>query len=306
MNEPHSLLSRRAFFLGDSWAYYKFYSGPKTADLLLTRTLGPLVDLLLAEGRIDSWFFVRYADPHLHLRLRLQLCGREDLSAVICRIHDDLAPWVERRLVWRVQTDTYQREIERYGRTMMELSEELFCLDSRMVVGILKQFHDDSGERKRWLMALRAIDRFLDDFELTIKEKSALIGEFRDGIIKEIRGKKNIRRQLNEKYRRDKREIEDVLKMGDDTGGEYGPLVRIITERSAAMRPLVKMILEHTNKINSEVNRNELIRSFLHMMMNRFFRSSPNLHELVLYDYLALYYHSTLARRDRESQPHLV
>jgi thiopeptide-type bacteriocin biosynthesis protein len=43
---------------------------------------------------------------------------------------------LEQNSVWKIQTDTYQREIERYGKTI-EDSETLFWHDSEMILHYL-------------------------------------------------------------------------------------------------------------------------------------------------------------------------
>lgn len=297
MTEYSTQPLRSFFFLGDAWCFYKFYTGPKSADLLLTQTLAPAAAELQAGGSIDSWFFIRYSDPRAHLRLRLRLGESRHYHAVIDKLHGLLLPWVEQGLVWRVQTDTYQQEIERYGRDTMALSEEFFHLDSLMVAGILVQLDGDAGERLRWLMALRASDRLLDDFGLTLKEKAALIAEFRDDYGREFGLNKGSRQQLETKYRREKRDIEAVLGADEAAEGEYRPLYQVIAARSAALRPLAVEINFLTGRPESDVKRKDLLHSYLHMMNNRFFRTRQRLHELVLYDFLALYYRSRLARQ---------
>ncbi len=290
---------RPFFFLGDAWCFYKFYSGPKSGDLLLTQALAPAAEEMQAGGLIDSWFFIRYNDPRAHLRLRLRLGTPGHYHTMIDRLHGLLMPWVEQGLVWRVQTDTYQREIERYGRDTMTLSEEFFHLDSSMVAGILTQLEGDAGERVRWLMALRASDRLLDDFGLTLEEKASLIAEFRDAYGREFGLNKELRQQFETKYRRDKRDIEAVLEADEAAESEYQPLYQKIAARSAALRPLAAEIKSLTGRPESDVKRNGLLNSYLHMMNNRFFRTRQRLHELVLYDFLALYYRSRLARQKK-------
>jgi thiopeptide-type bacteriocin biosynthesis protein len=297
MTEHSSQPLRPFFILGDAWCFYKFYSGPKSADLLLTQVLAPAVAEMEVEGLVNSWFFIRYSDPRTHLRLRLRLSKPEHYHAVIDKLHGLLLPWVEQGLVWRVQTDTYQREIERYGRDTMALSEEFFHLDSRMVTGILAQLEGDAGERVRWLMALRASDRLLDDFGLNLEEKAALIGEFRNGYGREFGLNKALRQQLETKYRSDKKDIETVLGADEAAEGEYRPLYQVIATRSAALRPLAVEINSLSGRPESDVKRNDLLNSYLHMMNNRIFRTRQRLHELVLYDFLALYYRSRLARQ---------
>jgi hypothetical protein len=41
MTEYSSQPLRPFFILGDTWCFYKFYTGPKSADLLLTQVLAP-------------------------------------------------------------------------------------------------------------------------------------------------------------------------------------------------------------------------------------------------------------------------
>jgi hypothetical protein len=54
-------------------------------------------------------------------------------------------------------------------------------------------------------------------------------------------------------------------------------------------------LTEHT-QYPEEVDLNDLITSYIHMMMNRSFRSRQRIHELVLYDFLYRYYKSVIAR----------
>jgi len=64
---------QRTFIAGDQWLYYKIYTGVKTADLILTKIIKPFADQLLAQGLIKKWFFIRYADPKHHIRIRLNI-----------------------------------------------------------------------------------------------------------------------------------------------------------------------------------------------------------------------------------------
>ena len=55
---------------GSDWHYLKVYAGLATLDELITDSLGPLLLNLEREGIVNRWFFIRYADPEAHLRLR--------------------------------------------------------------------------------------------------------------------------------------------------------------------------------------------------------------------------------------------
>ncbi len=297
MNEIAS--PQTSFLLGDRWCYYKFYCGPKTGDQLLIDGLSPLAEEWVAKGSIDGWFFIRYNDPNGHLRWRLQVKEPQALGQIISSVQAALTPWSDLRLVWKVQTDTYQREIERYGRDTMELAEAFFYHDSRMVSRLISLLDGDEGERVRWLMALRASDRLLDDFSLNLDEKAAMIGDFRDGYGREFGMNKALKQHLESKYRKDKKEIERVLYADSQNEDEYSPYYQAIRSRSQALAPIAAEIRRLTGRPESDVDLKSLLGSFLHMMNNRIFRTRQRLHELVLYDYLSLYYRSLLARRKK-------
>jgi thiopeptide-type bacteriocin biosynthesis protein len=291
-----SLTPKGSFFLGEEWLYYKFYCGPKTGDRLLGQCLLPLVDELERMGQIDRWFFIRYADPGSHIRFRLHLTQTDHLGPILLALKDRLAPLVSQGLVWRTQTDTYQRELERYGRLSMVQSEAFFHFDSRMVAGIVALLDGDAGEELRWHLALRASDRLLDDFDLSLAEKADFIAEFRDGYGREFGMNKDLKQRLEGKYRQNRKIIEQVLGAEASSGDAHQGFYQLIDERSRALRPLATEINGLVLEPDAGISRKELLQSYLHMMNNRFFRSRQRLHELVLYDFLSLYYRSQLAR----------
>jgi len=49
-------------------------------------------------------------------------------------------------------------------------------------------------------------------------------------------------------------------------------------------------------KTKRNINVNDLLKSYLHMMTNRLFYSKNRLHELILYDFMYRYYTSEIAR----------
>lgn len=102
--------------------YVKLYGHPDRHDIILTRHLPSLLDRFHAP---DRWWFLRYADPEPHLRLRLVDAGDTEV----------VAEWVKelRRagLVARVQLDTDFPETARFGGpAALEAAEEVFAADS--------------------------------------------------------------------------------------------------------------------------------------------------------------------------------
>lgn len=171
---------QRTFVIGDEWLYYKFYTGPKTADIILTQMIKPLTEMFLAENIIDKWFFIRYSDPKLHFRVRFHVKDTRALLPVILQLNAAAKPYIDQHLIWKIQVDSYQREIERYGSRSMEMGETWFFHDSKMIVDMLDMIEGDEGERIRWLFALRAVDAMLNDFQFSMDEKYDLVTMLRE------------------------------------------------------------------------------------------------------------------------------
>jgi thiopeptide-type bacteriocin biosynthesis protein len=289
---------QRTFIIGDQWLYYKFYSGPKTADILLTRMVKPLANQMVAAGDIDKWFFIRYADPKIHIRVRFHVKNSQALLKVIEAVNTLSKPFIEQDLIWKIQVDSYQREIERYGVRSMELAETLFFHDSKMIVDMLDMIEGDEGERIRWLFGLRAVDSLLDDFLYAMDEKYELVTLLRENFGGEFGMNRALKEQLEGKFRKDRAVINELLDRSKDQENPMLPLFELITRKSHSLRPIAEEILKlYNNKEPNPFFLNDLIGSYSHMMINRLFKSKQRLHELVLYDFLHRYYKSEIARR---------
>lgn len=289
---------QRTFIIGDEWLFYKFYTGPKTADIVLSRMVKPLAQQLLTGGDIDKWFFIRYSDPQLHTRVRFHIKNPPALLKVVQAVNSLIKPFIEQDLIWKVQVDSYQREIERYGLRSMELAETLFFHDSQMVVDMLDLIEGDEGERIRWLFGLRAVDTLLEDFHYPMEGKYELVTRLRENFGKEFGLNRTLKDQLEKKFRDDRAVITDILNHTDDRESEMFPLFQLLDRRSEGFKPIVEEILElYDNKTPNPFLLDDLMGSYSHMMVNRLFKSKQRLHELALYDFLHRYYKSEIARR---------
>jgi thiopeptide-type bacteriocin biosynthesis protein len=297
-NKPNSNNLQRTFILGDQWLYYKFYTGPKTADIILTRLVKPLAETLLASGDIDKWFFIRYADPKIHTRVRFRITNPQGLLKSILQVNMLSKPFIEQDLIWKIQVDSYQREIERYGIESMDLSETLFFHDSRMIVDMLDMIEGDEGERIRWLFGLRAVDSLLNDFQYSIEEKYDLVTRLRENFGREFSMDRSLKDQLEKKFRAERKEIENLMDPSNDRESVMYPLFQMISRKSQDIQSVNSEILAlYNNKEPNPFFLNDLMSSYSHMMVNRLFKSKQRLHELVLYDFLHRLYKSEIGRR---------
>ncbi|HTL99240.1 MAG TPA: lantibiotic dehydratase, partial [Holophagaceae bacterium] len=136
----------RAFPPGSEWLYLKLYTGSATADQLLREVIAPLAARGQAEGVVDRWFYIRYGDPDWHLRLRFHGDPVALHEKLWPHLRAALPPLLAQGMAWRLQSDTYEREVERYGGPEgIALSEAWFHADSRLCLDLLARLPGDAG-----------------------------------------------------------------------------------------------------------------------------------------------------------------
>ncbi len=299
----NSTAVQRSFIIGDEWSYFKIYTGFKTADSLLTDCLYPLSQNLLQNGIIDKWFFIRYSDPKFHLRVRFHTDLVQKVPAVLMHFNQAIKKYVISDQVWKVQADTYNRELERYGSETIESAETLFWHDSEMICRIISSEKVKTDENLRWLLGLKMIDRLLTDFGLSLEEKEPLLNKLQDSFKKEFGINSNdYRRQFGDKYRASKLRIEKMLHPDTESEEEFAPLFHAIGVKSGRIRETTAALKDEMVK-GSKFSLDTLLPSYIHMMLNRLFRTQQRTHELILYDYLYCYYHSQKARKEKAEKP---
>jgi thiopeptide-type bacteriocin biosynthesis protein len=293
---------KRTFTLGDEWLYYKLYCGSKTADDILTQIINPVVNELLSKEIIDKWFFIRYSDPKTHLRVRFHYNNPENIYHIISLVNNATRSFIENDLLWKIQIDTYQREIERYGIKSIELAEELFFHDSTMIVNTIDLIEGDEGEEIRWLFALRAIDSLTDNFLYDDKQKLNLLEGLKEGFGREFGMNKMLKLQLDKKFRNKRQKISEIMNKENDAESEIKPLFDLLAQKSQRVMPIAKKILELNDKKKLHRPLNDIMGSYIHMLMNRLFKSKQRTHEMVIYDFLYRYYKSEIAKRKYNPQ----
>ncbi|MGS2764959.1 thiopeptide-type bacteriocin biosynthesis protein [Sinomicrobium sp. M5D2P9] len=291
--------TQRNFILGDSWLFYKIYTGPKTSDVVLTEAIRPIAGKLVKEGIIDKWFFIRYSDPKHHLRVRFHCNTPENIAIIINSLLPLLRDFTDKDLVWKIQADAYKRELERYGNNTMELAESLFFYDSEMIAEFLSMIEGDEGEELRWLFSLRAMDSLLDSFMYSEEEKLHVMKMLKTGFGEEFGMGRPLKKQLDGKYREQRKKIDEFMVFRAADNPDYAPILEILEQKKKCIIPVVQGILKYNEEKTLEVPLNDLMGSYIHMLMNRLFKSKNRMHEMVCYDFLYRYYRSSIARKQK-------
>jgi thiopeptide-type bacteriocin biosynthesis protein len=293
---PSSAL-RRSFAPGSEWLYAKLYTSPGLADDVLRDVVGPVAQEVLASGAAGGWFFIRYGDPDWHLRLRFHGQPQRLRDEVWAALQQRLAPLLGDGRAWRLQLDTYEREVERYGGPEgIVLAEKLFQIDSEAVLALLAAYPEDAREEVRWRLALCGIDRLLTDLGFGLAMKSAVLKGAREDFAREFRADAALKHQLGEKYRKESRGLETLLGPGEGSDDLLAPGLAILRDRSGRWAVVMDELKqgERTGRLTAPLT--SLARSCIHMHVNRLLRSAHRAQELVLYDFLSRCYESRMAR----------
>lgn len=280
----------RVFSLGSEWVYFKIYAGYKISEVILLDYLNEKIELLLMENVIKKWFFIRYNDSDSHIRIRFQLNNNEDVFQIIKELNPVFEDLLQKNFIWKVQNDTYLREIERYGLNTMEDSETLFYFDSKMIMDYLVLKNDFQNEKTQLLFSFLSIDAFLNAFSLSTSEKVIFFDDLQQGFKKEFNATKVLKSELDKHYRGFENEISNC--MNAISNHELLPLYEIIEKKSCNINPVVQVI-----KQNLEINLNAFLSSHIHMMINRQFTSRQREYETLIYDHLYRYYKTSFYRK---------
>lgn len=280
---------KRDFCLGSEWLYYKIYTGVKTIDIVLIEKLYPVIHLLKERGLIKEWFFIRYKDSDEHLRIRFLVDSLNKLSEIIVLLYPVLNEMLEQNIIWKVQTDTYKREIERYGQNTMIDSEFIFWHDSEMVLKYIILKSEFVNNEMQLFFSFCAIDNFLNSFDLTNTNKLNIMDKLQLSFKEEFNADKILKKEMDKHYREFFPEINRFL--SGKAIKDYPAVFELIQEKQIQIEKVTLQIKE-----NLQISLSSFLMSHIHMMVNRQYSSKQRMYELLIYDHLYRYY-KTIAYR---------
>lgn len=268
---------QKEFSIGSEWLYYKLYCGEKSADDILISSIKPFIEQALNENLIDKWFFIRYHDPKSHLRLRFHLKNRAHIGNLILKFHEVLQPLIHNNSIWKVQTDTYKRELKRYGALAINDIESLFFINSTKVVNIISTINTDE---QRLVEALKLTNTILSNFNLTTQQKLEFSEHSKQAFREEFNANKITTKQLNTLYR-----------------NTNINLTSLDIEQPYTISSTYNLLMEMNKNNTLQVPLHNLIASIIHMCINRLFRSQQRQYELVIYDFSSKYFRTQIAKQ---------
>jgi thiopeptide-type bacteriocin biosynthesis protein len=267
---------------GSRWLYLNLYGGARDLERCLVRLHHEILGPAIASQHADKWFFIRYDDGEKHVRLRVSGEPQSLWERVWPSLRPRLQQFAQAGEIWRLVVDTYVPEVHRYGGVRaIGLSEVVFHADSEAAVSLLKE----PPKVAPWLIALKGLDAFLDDFRFPLAERMSILKSWHDE-----KPRSDARHELLTKTRSVAAFIQEL------SAGRHHAVVDAFAERSrraaAAIRDL--WALEHGGALETPLR--TVVVSFMHMHCNRVLRHWTVHEELMITSTLLKHYRSLLAR----------
>ncbi|KQM32211.1 lantibiotic dehydratase [Chryseobacterium sp. Leaf201] len=260
---------KRNFHPGEKWLYFKIYCDANYSDVILKK-LFKQIKKLEKNKLVEKWFFIRYLDPHYHIRLRIQMKSDQFSGEIISQANQNLGYFIKKNIIWKISLDTYNREIERYSVSEIDTAEYIFYKDSLLFSKFLKHEDFNDNIKLRMFSAAKNVDSWLDLFKLDLKAKKDFCETMKNSFAKEQ--SENFKIETEKKYRENQDLFHSFLK--NDT------FVQFFRERN---RNLAELNLNNQN-----------LQDFIHMSLNRWFIANQRNWEFLIYYFCHKYYNRCL------------
>jgi len=263
------------------WLYFKVYCGIKESDLFLTKCIIPFVEKKIKAKNIQKWFFIRYNEGGYHLRIRFLCTTNEDIPLLFSSFFDEARKKTFSCLIWKIQIDNYNREIERYGKSTINMVESIFESDSNFICSFISKLKNDNDEKNRWKQALKIVDNYFSFFNIDINLKHKIISMMTNSLKLKLGESKVLNVQINNFFRENNSEIFDILFLNKR---EEDFIINVSSEN-------VK------NSLNKDgIPIEKFLFDLIHMSFNRLFRVQQNEHELIIYSLMEKAYKSQIKK----------
>lgn len=266
--------SDRTFIIGDEWLYFKLYGVEKRIDEFIGFELSNFFDALLANNLSERFFYIRYADPMPHIRLRIKV-AIEKQGDMIQFMNQWLKQLRASGLVTIVQMDTYIRETERYGGDeLIKLAEDIFHYDSIATSAFLKMKRSGQSTDSFDCFVCASVLDVLENFGIPYDAQLELFSKLID---------QKLNREMFQKKRKKYMEIcnsnGEWHNLRQETFGEIWH--QLFKKRRESLRTFSKRMTQLDEEgvlTNSKVG---IVLSLIHMHFNRLYGSTVKEKEMM-------------------------
>jgi lantibiotic biosynthesis protein len=282
----------RNFEPGSNWLYLKLYGGTNISEAWLAN-LFQIIEKLGAENKLEKWFFIRYNDPHAHIRLRLKLTSGQFNGLVIEQIQQLINS--NNLPIWKIQYDTYERELERYGHEAIENAEAIFHIDSQNYANILLNYPLLS-DQMRWLACLYNVDFWLKHFFPDMNARLIFVEKSKESFAAEFSDDPALKQNLSNLYRNNKEVFEQIF-VDNNLDSNFKKLEKLLSKNNKLIKQNISVLAK-----NEYLSLAQLASSCLHMHINRWHLASQRLHEYFVYDSLFKIYRTIIGQAKMQAK----
>lgn len=264
--------------------YVKLYRNRAAGKLVLDRFVKVIAESIEGRGLARHWFFLNYSDPSPHVRLRV--FDAVGLSTLIDEISSVAQDCIDEGIAWRLQFDTYQREVGRYGgQRGVESIEPVFHLDSLAALEIL-QATTHSGNRLsnlgRWLSA-NWLNRVLSMLGFSLESRRITVAEICERLRSSGRISSDVVREVANWYRQTREPRESFLASLPQV---LPPRLRNEGDLTSKLQEALALHMRVSRKIDGRRNKIILAQNLVHMHSFRVAYVFPELEEFAVSDAL--------------------
>ncbi|MSS62727.1 lantibiotic dehydratase [Velocimicrobium porci] len=244
----------------DEWLFLKLYTKQDREEELIAFELYDFYEQIREDYNINC-FFMRYADPKPHVRVRFYGATEE-----LIRFYIKVLEWTKelkrKNIISDLVIASYEREIERYGgRKLITNAEHLFFADSQIVSCLLRYKRlgilNYDMERVGIFSIFLYLQQFFDTFEEQLKflEDNFHSSDYLD------------------EFRKEKEELLQFYDLENDWEGlkkseEGKQLYELCSLREGVVNAYQVNIKE---QVKSKLKIGEIVASVLHLHCNRLF-----------------------------------
>lgn len=248
---------------------FKIYCGTYASDELIRILLDEIGSELVNSGTIKYFYFIRYADPHYHLRVRFffKNYNIQDFNNVLTLVMQRNEKLKERKLLWKVEISTYERELKRYSPVSITLMEYIFYQDSKCYIKVDSGDNFFEDEKYRLAHGMLNVCYWLSLVKFSEDEKLNFLKNLIETYAKEFKDKIKLK-QINDFYRDNKKVFNTFV-----NEIEKGPF-NFRNER------IIKEMKNHSQESTDLI---PVLPDIIHMSQNRFFASNQRFNEFLVY-----------------------
>ncbi|MGG1669588.1 lantibiotic dehydratase [Paenibacillus sp. NRS-1783] len=247
---------------GGRWLYAKLYGLNSRQDEFIGKYWDEFVQTHQHSGDILQGYFIRYADPDKHLRVRFELSRDCETNVFLSLFHHWTEMLVGEGLVSRVVIDTYEPEIERYGGSgLMIWAERVFSSDSEVTAKLVRLIRFNQTSLQQEIIATLSVINLLRQFGYHAEDACVLLNQHF-----------NVKEYL-EDFRKERKFFLQWMTSNQEnptsTQSSRNSIENIFNLRKEAVEQYSRVLYEQEQEGVSTNTREDIVYSVVHMHLNR-------------------------------------